>query len=332
MTESLPPGLSLVSIAGTGWACSGSRCTRADVLGPGVSWSLTVTANVANAASGAVTNQVSVAGGGSDAALAIDPTLVLPVAGPPVISTVNVAGGGSTIAQNTWLEIKGHNLVPGNTQSEGVIWNSAPEFASGAMPTLLSGIPVTVKVNNKAAFLYYFCSVATSAVCAADQINVLTPLDNSVGPVQVTVSYGGNPSAPYTATMNPVAPSLLTDRGYVVATDTSYQRVGPVSLSAPGYPFHPASPGESVSLWAVGFGLPSNPLVNGSATQVGSLLPLPSCEIGGLQASVGFAGLVGPGLYQINVTVPNLVSGGDQAVVCTYRSVSTPLGTLITVQ
>ena len=32
------------------------------------------------------------------------------------------------IAQNTWLAIKGTNLVPANTPAAGVIWSTAPEF------------------------------------------------------------------------------------------------------------------------------------------------------------------------------------------------------------
>jgi len=39
--------------------------------------------------------------------------------------------------------------------------------------------------------------------------------------------------------------------------------------------------------------------------------------IGGANATVLFAGLVGPGLYQINVTVPSTLADGDQAVIAT---------------
>jgi hypothetical protein len=40
------------------------------------------------------------------------------------------------------------------------------------------------------AFVYYFCSAVTNPNCATDQINVLTPLDNTIGPVQVVVMSG----------------------------------------------------------------------------------------------------------------------------------------------
>jgi uncharacterized protein (TIGR03437 family) len=46
---------------------------------------------------------------------------------------------------------------------------------------------------------------------------------------------------------------------------------------------------------------------------------------------VAYAGLVGSGLYQINVTVPNLPSG-DAAVAAAIDGVSTQTGVTLTVQ
>src|SRR5262245_22066628 len=66
--------------------------------------------------------------------------------------------------------------APGN----GMTWDNAPEFASGAMPTQLGGVSVTV--NGKAAFVSYI---------SATQVNVLTPLDSTTGPVQIVVTSGG---------------------------------------------------------------------------------------------------------------------------------------------
>jgi uncharacterized protein (TIGR03437 family) len=47
---------------------------------------------------------------------------------------------------------------------------------------------------------------------------------------------------------------------------------------------------------------------------------------------VAFAGLISPGLFQFNVTVPAATAAGDQPVVCTYNGASTPAGDLISVQ
>ena len=53
--------------------------------------------------------------------------------------------------------------------------------------------------------------------------------------------------------------------------------------------------------------------------------------IGGATAPVAYAGLVGAGLYQFNVTVPN-VPNGDAAAVAQIGSAQTQAGVLITVQ
>jgi uncharacterized protein (TIGR03437 family) len=184
-------------------------------------------------------------------------------------------------------------------------------------------------VNGKPAFVYFFCSVVTSKVCTTDQINVLTPLDTTTGPVQVVVTSGTTVSPAFTVTMQPVAPSflLLSAAGYVVATHLDNTLVGPATLY-PGYST-PATPGESIVLYAVGFGLPTTALVNGSSSQSGTLATLPICQVGSLPATVVFAGLIAPGLYQINLNVPT--GATTTALTCTYNGTSTPVGRLLTV-
>ena len=77
----------------------------------------------------------------------------LSAASGPVINSVTVANGGTDIAQNTWIVIKGANLVPSNTPASGVIWSNAPDFAQGKLPTQLGGVSATV--NGKPAFVYF---------------------------------------------------------------------------------------------------------------------------------------------------------------------------------
>src|SRR5579859_369211 len=81
-------------------------------------------------------------------------TITQPPPGTPIITSVKTAGGPSTIAQNTWLEIHGTNLAPGATPPGGVFWSNAPEFASGRMPTKLGDISVTI--NGKPAYVWWF--------------------------------------------------------------------------------------------------------------------------------------------------------------------------------
>jgi uncharacterized protein (TIGR03437 family) len=46
---------------------------------------------------------------------------------------------------------------------------------------------------------------------------------------------------------------------------------------------------------------------------------------------VQFAGLVAPGQYQFNVTVPSSLANGDQPIAASYGGQATQAGTLITV-
>lgn len=253
------------------------------------------------------------------------------VGGPSVISSVNTAGSPASagIAQNTWIEIKGTNLVPASSPAAGVIWSDAPEFKQGRMPIQLGGVSVTV--NGKPAYVYYFCSAATSA-CPADQVNALTPLDDNSGSAQIVVTSGSTSSAPFTVSVKPVVPSLLlfTAQGYVAATHANFSLLGPVTL----YPgaTTPASPGETVTVYAVGFGLPSAALVAGASTQTGSLPVLPVCTVATRPAAVRFAGVISPGLYQLNITVPPETTSGDKTIACSYGGGSTPAGGLLSVQ
>jgi uncharacterized protein (TIGR03437 family) len=247
------------------------------------------------------------------------------------ITSVSTAFGSSNIAQNTWIVIKGANLVPANTPATGVIWSSAPDFAQGKLPTNLNGIGATV--NGKPGFVYFFCSAATEPQCPADQINLLSPLDSTLGPVQVVVNNNGVSSPPFMANMTSISPSfLLFDSSDIVAQHTDYTLLAPTSL----YPGSstPAKPGETIILYGIGFGLPSdNTLTNGSSSQSGSLTPLPVCQIGGTTtAPLVFAGLAGPGLYQLQVTVPLTASNGANPVTCTYKGSTTPAGDGIAVQ
>jgi len=253
---------------------------------------------------------------------------------PPAITSVMTASGGSAIAQNTWVVIKGKNLVPGATPASGVTWSSAPDFASGQMPTQLPGYSVTVTVNNKPAFIYFLCSAVTSTSCNSDQINVLTPLDSTVGPVPVVVTNAGSPSNSFTVNMEVAAASfpLIGTTQYVVATHADSLLVGPASLSVPGYPFAPAKPGETIVLYGFGFGLPTTTLLNGASSQSGQLPTLPVIQIGGAPATVTFAGVISPGLYQFNVVVPSTAQGGDNTVSCSYAGSSSPAGDLIAIQ
>ncbi|HYW47382.1 MAG TPA: DUF4185 domain-containing protein [Bryobacteraceae bacterium] len=235
----------------------------------------------------------------------------------PVIGLVaNAEGEAAAIAPNTWVEIKGSNLAPAGHNR---IWQ-ASDFVGNQMPAQLDGVSATV--NGKPAYVYYISPA---------QVNILTPPDAMSGPVQVVLTDNETVSAAFTAQAEPASPSFLVfDGTNVAATHLSGSLLGPTTL----YPGSstPARPGETVVLYANGFGPTSTPVVSGSTVQSGTLSPLPAVKIGGVAATVLFAGLVAPGEFQFNVVVPASLADGDQPITATYNGLTTQPGTLIAVQ
>jgi uncharacterized protein (TIGR03437 family) len=139
-------------------------------------------------------------------------------------------------------------------------------------------------------------------------------------------------SASFVARVQQYSPSFFIFGAgpYVVATHANGSLIGPASLY-PGLSA-PAAPGEPVVLYANGFGLVSPPVVAGSDAQSGSLPVLPVIQIGGISATVQFAGLVSPGLYQFNVVVPATAASGDNTLTAQYNGLTTQTGVLLTVQ
>jgi uncharacterized protein (TIGR03437 family) len=238
----------------------------------------------------------------------------------PVVSLVADAEGESlTIAPNTWVEIKGSNLA---LTGDSRIWQTS-DFANNAMPTKLDGVSVTV--NGSSAYVYYI---------SPTQINILTPPEALPAYPEIVVTNNGATGPSVTALGQTLSPSFFVfgDNQHVVAIHHDGSLAGPASLSVPGYTFSPAAPGEIISIYANGFGVTSTEVVAGSTSQGGALSPLPAITIGGANATVQFAGLVSPGLFQFNVVVPNSLSKGDKAIRATAGGGTTQPGTLLTVQ
>jgi uncharacterized protein (TIGR03437 family) len=230
----------------------------------------------------------------------------------------NAEGESGAIAPNTWVEIKGANLAPpGDTR----IWKGS-DFVNNQMPTQLDGVSATV--NGKSAYLYYI---------SPTQVNILTPPDATAGTAQVQLNNNGT-TVTYTAQAATTSPSFFVVNGgpYVVAQHSAdYSPVGPASL----YPGSttPAKPGETVVLYANGFGPISPSVVSGLSAQNGTLSPMPAVTIGGVPANVTYSGINGvPGLFQFNVVVPASAANGDQPIAATRNGLSTQPGTLITIQ
>jgi uncharacterized protein (TIGR03437 family) len=237
---------------------------------------------------------------------------------PAISLVVNAEGGSPSIAPNTWVQISGSNLAPpGDTR----IW-AGSDFVNNQMPVQMDGVSVTV--NGESAYVYYI---------SPTQVNILTPPDAMSGDVQVEVTNNGAASGSFTAQAEAESPSFFVFGGgpYVAATHANGSFIGPTSL----YPGSttPAKPGETVLIYANGFGLTSLAVVSGAETQSGTLSPLPIVTIGGITATLQFAGLSGaPGEFQFNVVVPSTLADGDQPIVATYDGLTTQMGTLITIR
>jgi large repetitive protein len=101
VTDTLPAGLTLTSMTGTGWTCTGNTCTRSDVLNIGATYpAITVTVNVSASAGSPQVNSVTVSGGGSATASATDSTVIQVVTPPP--TAVSVAPNSGSGAQQTF--------------------------------------------------------------------------------------------------------------------------------------------------------------------------------------------------------------------------------------
>jgi uncharacterized protein (TIGR03437 family) len=221
----------------------------------------------------------------------------------PVYSSLN------TIQAGSWISIYGTNLA------------AATEVWKGDFPTTLGGVSVTV--NGKPGYLWFV---------SPTQINLQAPDDGATGTVTVVIKTGTGTT---TSTVNLAAASpsfSLLDGKHVAAVipeAEGYSIVGPTGAFA--YATRPVLPGEDLILYGVGFGATDPPVKAGElfASAAPTVAPV-KVTIGGVEAPVGFSGLVAAGLYQINVKVP-AVGPGEQGVTATVGGGSVPLGPVVTV-
>jgi uncharacterized protein (TIGR03437 family) len=226
-----------------------------------------------------------------------------------VSTVVSAASLQPGVASSTWISIFGAGFTSTARPWAGL------DFAGSLLPISLDGI--SVKINGKPAYIGYI---------GPEQINVLSPEDVFIGDVQIEVT---TPQGKAFATVlkQKVAPAFFYStsgsRNYVAAVHQN----GTYVTAA-----NPARIGETILLYGTGFGgttpfLPTSQIVSQPAP-----LTLPAnVYVGGVSANVQFAGLVGSGLYQLNVTIPN-VPAGDQTVQATITGFQSADGILLPVR
>jgi uncharacterized protein (TIGR03437 family) len=207
------------------------------------------------------------------------------------------------VAPGTWFTVFGARL-----SSTTSTWR-ASDFVDGRLPTELDGVQVLV--NGR--------PVAVQFV-SPTQINAQAPDSPANGVVAVQVKSPKGASTAAYLNVRPRAPGFFTrflnGRQVAAAVNPDGSVVGP----------EPARSGHAVSLFGTGFGQTTPPAVVGYLLQGPMELIVPGgvmVQIGGAPAEVTFAGIVAPGLYQLNVVVPALPDGLYE-VTATLEGVSTP--------
>jgi len=151
VTETVPSGLTLVSMAGTGWNCpsGGNTCTRSDGLAGGASYPLiTVTVNVSATATSPQVNAVSVSGGGSASANTTDATVI----NTPVQSAtdrVHACGAQYTdAAGNVWSADYGYLNGSCNLTSASISGTSDPTLYQAERYSTTGSLTYQFAVTN----------------------------------------------------------------------------------------------------------------------------------------------------------------------------------------
>ena len=200
---------------------------------------------------------------------------------------VDAASFTAPVVPGSLVSIFGTNLASGNMSASGI-----------PLPLTLGS--VSVSFNGIAAPLLFVSPL---------QINAQLPWEvSATGAVSVVVNNGAAASAPQTVQVGAFSPGLFAVGGYAVAINPDGSLAAPTG-AIPGYPSHPAAPGDPLLLLGSGFG-PVNPVGitgNNSMDATRYAVATPSVTIGGVAAPVTFAGLSPQfvGVYQINVTMPS---------------------------
>ncbi len=184
------------------------------------------------------------------------------------------------------------SIYGSNFNSSSGIHAGGVSAASAPLPTIIGSTQVLI--NSVFAPLYYVDS---------SQVNAQVPWEvNGASYLTVQVIVNGLPSNLSTVALAANAPGILA---VTHASDGS--RVAPSA---------PATPGEYLTIYAVGLGAVTNPPSTGGAALVTPLsytLLTPIVTIGGIAANVVFSGLTPgfSGLYQVNAQVPSGTPNGD---------------------
>jgi uncharacterized repeat protein (TIGR01451 family) len=254
--NSLPSGLTPLSISGTGWYCqNNSSCYRSDALAGGASYPpLVVTANVGLNATSPQVNQATVTGGGSASASTSDSATIL-----TLINLMSSPSGLAVIADGVtyttpkalaWAAGSSHTLTitspqtTGNTRYPYLSWSDGGgQSHVVTTPTTATTYTANFKTQNK---------LTTSVLPAGAGTVTVTPTSadgwyDNTQVLQVTATPGsGNAfssfSGDLTGTVNPQSLAMVAPRSVVanfaaINPQPSAVSVSPASGSGPSASF-----------------------------------------------------------------------------------------------
>jgi uncharacterized protein (TIGR03437 family) len=222
---------------------------------------------------------------------------------PSIKSAASAGSFGAfpTIAPGTWIEIYGSNLAIDSRS-----WTTS-DFNGADAPFELDGTKVFV--GGQPAFIAYI---------SPGQVNAQVSSLIGSGSQPVIVSTATGVSAPYSMNVNFTEPGLLAPASFNVGgiqyaaalfTDGATFALPPGSI--PGVTSRRAHPGDTVTLYGIGFGavipyIPDGQIVDQNTT-LGSIFQV---RFGPTLGTVTYDGLAPGtlGLYQFNVVVPAIQS------------------------
>jgi uncharacterized protein (TIGR03437 family) len=308
VSDNVPSGLMLVSMAGMGWNCSANSCTRGDALNAGSSYPpITVTVNVSASASSPQVNQAGVSGGGSANATASDVTTI---AGGKTETATIVSAANSTataVAPGSLATAYGTDLASGKAGG-----TSLP------LPTSFGGTSISILDSSGTPWLAPLLYVIPT------QVNFEVPPRAATGPAQATVTSGDGTRSVANIQIATVAPAVfeLNSAGLAAAYVTLYHADGSQTVeqvykvSAGAVVASPVSLGSTTDqaylfLFGTGF----------QAAGTGGV----KASIAGSDVPVSFAGSQGgfAGLDQANIPLPASFAGkGNVTIQLTANGVA----------
>ena len=215
---------------------------------------------------------------------------------PPAASSItavlsaNLDPNATSLVPGGLISIFGSNLAPVATGLNGWSGNTLP-FALNGIRLLIGGRP--------APLLYV----------SPGQLNAEVPVDLTGTSAQVMVTNASGVIASYTANVVSSAPAIFFYPTPAILKNADFSLVTAAN---------PVKSGDAIVVYATGLGQTSPALTTGLAPAIGSLdgtTPV-TATIGGKPATVIYsvASPSFPGLYQVGMTVPPVVSGPSPLV------------------